>query len=589
MRYEDQPGPSGGGGEPYAYGQSQQPARAQRSGGNVSSVDFNPVSRVAGGLGFHAMVDHDSGTVHEAASVAGVFRGYEVILQGRDLRDAVFVASRACGVCGGAHATAAAMALEMAIGIQPPPMGIASRNLLAALEYLHDHASHLFMRAGPDYSEPLVRETNPELWPRAEQAFAPGADIHGYERISDIMTAMTLYTGQLYLEAAAMSRLAREAYVLIGGKYPHPQTTVVGGISSTIDPSDLNVIHTRLVKFFDYSRKVVAVWDDITDFFYEADPRFRDVGAGPMNFIDLGQWDDPLAYDGTFENAELWGERRWSTPGAIVDGSLRTTSLPQINMGVEEFVQHSFYEDWSGSNGRHKFDSDPLGNRLPPQHPWNKETIPAPSDTDWRGKYSWSTAPRWDRQPMEAGPSARLWATALANVMPHRRFMEPTGRSLRMSMPQASLPAADLEWHVPDVWNAFERNRARAYGMAQSTLVAYESLLIGFDLYRQGGADAKVATPYRLPKDFRVGVGFWGGGRGYVSHHVEIDDQVIQGYQIVGPSTFNASPMDPFRNPGPMEYAAAATPLLSSANPGRYIDMLRAIRSFDGCMTCAAH
>ncbi len=190
---------------------------------------------------------------------------------------------------------------------------------------------------------------------------------------------------------------------------------------------------------------------------------------------------------------------------------------------------------------------------------------------------------------MEAGPGARLWATALANLVPHRRFMEPTGRSLRMSFPQASLDASEVEWHVPDVWNAFERNRARAYGLAQATMVAYENLLIAFDLYRQGGPDAKVSTPYRLPKDFRVGAGFWGGGRGYVSHHVELDDQVIQGYQIVGPSTFNASPADPFRNAGPMEAAVGATPLLSSAQPEQYIDVLRAIRSFDACMTCASH
>jgi hydrogenase large subunit len=589
MRFEDQPAPPSGGGEPYAYEPGGGSARGQRSGGNVHSVDFEPVSRVAGGLGFHMVVDLDRGAVLEAASVANVFRGYEVILQGRDMRDAVFVSSRACGVCGGAHATAASMALEMAIGIQPPPMGIASRNLLAAIEYLHDHPTHLFTRAGPDFSEPAVRATNPELWQRAEETLAQRADTHGYARVADIMTALTHDTGQLYLEALAMSRLAREAYVLIGGKYPHPQTTVAGGISSTIDASDLNVTHTRLVKFFDYSRKVVAVWDDLTDFFYEADPRFSEVGAGPMNFIDLGQWDDPFAYDGTFESSAIWGDRRWSTPGAIVGGGLRTTHLPQINRGVEEFVQHSFYEEWSGGNGHHKFDTDPMGNHLSPQHPWNKETIPAPGNTDWRGKYSWSTAPRWDRQPMETGPSARLWATALADRMPHRRFMDPTGRSLRMSMPQASLPATELEWHVPQVWNAFERNRARAYGLAQSTLVAYENLLIGYDLYRQGGPDSKVSTPFRLPTDFRVGAGFWGGGRGYISHHVELDDQVIQSYQIIGPSTFNASPMDPFRNPGPMEAAVAATPLLSSAQPEHYLDVLRAIRSFDGCMTCAAH
>jgi hydrogenase large subunit len=99
-------------------------------------------------------------------------------------------------------------------------------------------------------------------------------------------------------------------------------------------------------------RKVVAVWDDLVDFFFEADPRFREVGEGPANFIDLGQWDDPFAYDGTFQTASTWAEQRWSTPGAIVDGRLRTTDVQRINMGVEEFVDHSFYEDWTTKGPR---------------------------------------------------------------------------------------------------------------------------------------------------------------------------------------------------------------------------------------------
>ena len=173
--------------------------------------------------------------------------------------------------------------------------------------------------------------------------------------------------------------------------------------------------------------------------------------------------------------------------------------------------------------------------------------------------------------------------------MPNRQYIEPTGNSVRLAMPQASLPAAELEWHVPQTWNALERNRARAYELAFSAMVAYENLLIGYDLYRKGGPDAKPATPFRLPKDFRVGAGFWGGGRGCVSHHVEIDDQTIQSHQIIGPSTFNHSPMDGSRRPGPMEEAVAGTPLLSTARREECIDVLRAIRSFDGCMFCASH
>jgi len=560
---------------------------AVRMANEAQRVDFDPVTRVAGALSFQTTVDVEGGRVLEASAVATLFRGYEVILEGRDPRDAIFVSSRACGVCGGVHATASALALEMAFGIQPPPMGIVVRNLLVATEYLYDRPTHLFTRVGPDFSEAAVRETNPELWERALRTPAPGGATHGFALISDLMTAMTPFVGKLYTEALAMSRRAREAYVLLGGKYPHPQTITPGGVSATVGTQDLQLMLLRVVEFFDYSQKVVAVWDDVVDFFFEADPRFREVGQAPPNFIDLGQWDDPYAYDGKFETASAWGERRWSTPGAIVDGRLRTTDIQRVNMGVEEFVDHSFYEDWSG--GGSQSGNDPAGNPLSNRHPANKQTIPQPGETHLAGKYSWSTAPRWDRQPMETGAYARLWMTAIADKLPHRGFTEPTGHSLRLAIPRAQLPATVLEWRVPEHWGALERNRAQAYALAHSALVAYESLLLGLDLMRKGGPDAGVFTHYKIPKDLRHGTGLWGGSRGYLSHHVTLEDRVIQRYQIVAPSTFTMSPRDAFGNSGPCEAAVVATPLLSTAHPERCIDVLRTIRSFDPCMSCATH
>jgi len=561
---------------------------AVRTAGEAGRMDFEPVTRVAGALSFQTTVDVDGGQVLEASALATLFRGYEVILEGRDPRDAIFVSSRACGVCGGVHATASALALEMAFGIQPPPMGIVARNLMVAIEYLYDRPTHLFTRVGPDYCEPVVRETNPELWARAEQALAPGSGTHGFARIADLMTAMTPFTGRLYSEALAMARRAREAYVLIGGKYPHPQTIVPGGVSAGIDTQDMQEMLFRVTEFFDYAQKVVAVWDDVVDFLFDAEPRFREVGEGPRNFIDLGQWDDPFAYDGTLENASGWAQRRWSTPGAIVDGSLRTTDVAQINSGVEEFVDHSFYDGWA-SQGAARFTNDPAGNPISAQHPANKRTIPQPGQTDPAGKYSWSTAPRWDRHPMETGAYARLWATAMGDKLPHRSFVEPTGHSLRLAMPQGALPATTLEWRTPERWGALERNRAQAYALAHSALVAYENLVMGLDLLRRGGPDAGVFTHYKIPKDTRHGTGLWGGSRGYLSHHVTLDDRVIERYQILAPSTFTMSPRDAFGRPGPCEAAVMATPLLSTAHPERCIDVLRTIRSFDPCMACATH
>ncbi len=595
---------------PYAYTETPLPTPieddpermrdlVERNGG-VRRVDFDPVTRVAGALAFHTVVDLDSREVLETASMATLFRGYEVILKGRDPRDAIFISSRACGVCGGVHATCSALACEMAFGISPPPMGVVARNLLLSIEYLYDNPIHLGLLAGPDFSEPAVRETNPEIWERATHTRTQGRDEHGYEFMSDLMTDLTPLTGKVYLECLHYTRIAREAYVLIGGKYPHPQTVVPGGVSTTIDVSDLNEIMVRVVKFFDYGRKIVAIWNDICDFFYEVNPKYRDVGTRPKNMIEPGQWDDPYAFDGTFENADTWGRERWAPPGVIVEGELVTTSLQMLNAGVEEFVEHSFYEEWTGgnsngdSNGYYKFPEDPSGNPLSPYHPWNKETIPKPGGTNWKDKYSWSTAPRWDRLAMETGAYSRIWALAQAGTKDWRgsRFIAPTGNSVKVDLPKAELPNKPIEWFIPDTWGAFERNRARAYCILYTAGIAYDNLMLAYDLLRKGGPDARMSTPYKVPKDFRIGVGLWGAGRGYLTHHMTMDQGVIENYQILTPSTWMASPKDPFGNPGPYEEAVMATPLLENyEKPEDFkgIDVLRAIRSFDPCMPCTTH
>ena len=558
--------------------------------GFIQEFNIDPVTRIAGALAFHTVTDLKERKVLETNSLATIFRGYEIILQGRDPRDAIFISSRACGVCGGVHSTTSAMALEMAFGVKPPPLGIVVRNMALAFEYLYDHPLHLGLLAGPDYSQMAVQDTNPEVWERAEKTLASRSAWHGYRRIGDIMRDLNPLSGSIYLEALEMTRVAREAYVLVGGKYPHPQTIVPGGMAVTVTPTVFNEAYTRLTQFFDYSKKLVSIWDDLIDFFYEVNPDYRRVGARPANLIDLGQWDDHDAYDATYANADAWGERRMATPGVIVDGQLRTTRLTQINMGVEEFVTHSFYEDWTGGGRRAPFETDPLGNPLSPYHMWNKETRPRPGATSWKDKYTWDTAPRWDRLSMEAGAYARLWTTALAQKLPANEFIEATGHSLRINLPAAELPELNLEWHIPQQWGAFERNRARAYCLAYTTMVAMNEMLKGWDLMKKG--QTACSTRYEIPRGERLGVGFWGAGRGYLSHHAVIDKGVIQNYQILTPSTWNAAPKDPFGNPGPYEEAVLNTPLLENfEKPEDFkgIDILRTIRSFDPCMPCTTH
>jgi hydrogenase large subunit len=309
--------------------------------------------------------------------------------------------------------------------------------------------------------------------------------------------------------------------------------------------------------------------------------------------IEPGQWDDPYVYDAKFSSADDWGRARWAPAGVLVDGELVTNSLQMLNAGVEEFVEHAFYDEWTGPGHEehYKFKTDPAGNPLSPYHPWNKETIPKPGGTNWKEKYSWSTAPRWDRQAMETGAYSRLWVAAVSPNYQHGRFIHPTGTSLQVELPKAKLNGP-IEWHVPQSWGAFERDRARAYCILYTAAIAYDNLLLAQELLRKGGPDAKTSTKFKVPQDYRIGAGLWGAGRGYLTHHMVMDKGVIENYQILTPSTWMASPKDPFGNPGPYEEAVLATPLLENyEKPEDFkgIDVLRAIRSFDPCMPCTTH
>ncbi len=555
---------------------------AERS--RVRSFDVDPVTRVAGALSFHTVIDFDERRCVDARLGTSSFRGYEVILKDREPSDAVHVSSRVCGLCGGVHAIAAAMALEMAFGAAPPPLAIVTRNLGESAEFLFDHPQQLFLQAGPDYSEAVVSKTSPSLWERAKRVAAPNANAHGFRSIAQIMTAMNPMAGDLYLEALHVTRAAREVATVILGKYPHPSSVYPGGIGIMPERETFNRVLGRIHLLIEYSKKVALVWDDLVEFFYDANPLYRKVGELPANLISVGTWDDAEAYDGQYQNCNEWGERRLATPGAVVNGELRTTRLTDLNLGIEEFVAHSFYKQWEGNRLR----NDPQGAPLSPFHPWNKQTIPDPADRNWKEKYSWGTAPRWDCEAMESGPLARQWVAALAGKLKNE-FVYAVDGGLEMELPKLGLPARRLRWRIPDKPNALERNRARAYQIAYSSLMAFTFMLKAFEYIQKG--QKKMSTPFRAPGE-AVGIGFCEGVRGAVTHHVVIKDKRIADYQILSGSTWMMAPRDPFSVPGPCESAVMNTPLLEEiAKPEDFtgIDILRTIRSFDPCLYCTVH
>jgi hydrogenase large subunit len=522
------------------------------------------------------MIDFEQRRVLDAHVEGGQFYGCEMILKDREPSDAVHLASRVSGSSSGAHAIAAAMALEMAAGAPPPPLAIIARNLGSAGEMIAENINHLFVHAGPDYSEAAVSRTSLSTWAKAQQTPAGSCEAHGLETVADVMRGMNPMSGHLYLEALQMSRLAREIATMIFGKHPHPTTIIPGGIGIEANRELFNQVLGRVNALADYAKKLTRIWDDLVDFYYTAEPRYRRVGESAAVLMSVGLWDDAESYDASYTNCNEWGLRRASAPGCVAGGELRTERLSDINIGIEEFVAHSYFRQWEGR----EVPADPLSGPLSPWHPWNKETVPFPARRNWKERYSWREAPRWDREAVEMGPLARLWISAVTAAR-NNDFIKPTARGLELSLPKGQQRAATLRWLLPERPNALERNRARAYQVAYAVMVAYADLLKAFDYLRRG----EIAMSVRfLPPERKVGVGFWECGRGVVTHHLVIKRRKIANYQIITSAEWMGSPRDAIGLPGVYEAAVINTPLLEEcARPEDFtgIDILRAIRSFD--------
>ncbi len=547
----------------------------------VHYFESDPLTRASDRLALRALIDFSDRRVLDVRVEKSGYRGYELILKDHTPTDAVAIASRVSGKGSGANAIAASQALEMAYGVEPPPLAVIVRGLGAAAELLAAHVRHLFLLAGPDYSSAVVSQTNPALWAKAQKAAAAGSAFHGYHTISEIMQEMNPFSGHLYNEALHLTRAAAEVAALIFGKHPHPSSIFPGGVGIEANRSTFQQVLGRINLLVDYAKKVTAVWDDLAGFFYAADSRYRHSGETQSNLISSGLWDDPASYDARFENCNQWGERRLTTPGVVVKGKLRTNRLAEVSAGIEEFADRSFYSAWNG----HPLKYDPSGVPLSPLHPWNKLTIPVPAVNSWQGAYTWNTAPRWDREPMESGPLARQWITAVSGKL-KSEFVHPVGggasdAALEIDLPKFQLPAKRTVWRVPERVNALERNRARAYHIGYCGVVALTYLLKAFDCLQRG--ETAMSVRYRLPQE-AIGVGFWEEGQGSLMHYVMIANGRIANYQIVTASGWMSSPQDAFGVPGPYEQAMLSTPLLEEfGQPDEFtgIDLLRAVRSFD--------
>src|SRR6516164_18585 len=420
--------------------------------GNIVEMSWDPITRIVGSLGIFTKIDFDSKKVVECHSTSSIFRGYSIFMKNKDPRDAHFITSRICGICGDNHATCATYAQNMAFGIRPPAMAEWIVNLGEAAEYIFDHNIFQDNLVGVDFCEQMVKETNPGVWDMAQRTPAPHAADHGYKTIADIMRALNPFTGEFYKETLHVSRYTREMFCLMEGRHVHPSTLYPGGVGTVPTVQLFTDYLVRLARYAEFMKKCVPLHDDLFNFFYDALPGYEKVGQRRVLLGCWGSFNDPDVCDYTYKRMTDWGRRMFVTPAVIVDGKVVTNDLVDINLNIRILLGSSYYDNWE--NSEIFVEKDPLGNPVDRRHPWNQTTIPRPQKRNFDDKYTWVMSPRWyDKRTKEhlaldtgGGPIARFWATALAGLV-DIGYIKATGQSGKIYLPRtAMLPEVEFEW-----------------------------------------------------------------------------------------------------------------------------------------------
>lgn len=597
----------------------------------MREIKIDPVTRIEGHLGIRVIVDElTRRPIADSVRAYGtMFRGFEIIVRGRNVEDAIHITSRICGVCGASHAMASTYAADMALGAVPEPLGVALRNMgFGMADYIYDHSLILNMLGGPDYSAPILKSYTPSVYFEATRTLSPNRDIHGFEKISDIMDALSPVQGSIWRLTVKYQRIAREAATLIWGRHSHPSTLIPGGIMTDLTnfQSLLMEYIYRLVSLTAWVKFVEKIWEDISWFFedrinYSEQGRTcidQDCKKYPIMFSS-GLFDDPESYAGLgnspediYKNIDSNAKKRIIKPGFVSQGDslkLLETRITPYNVGVMEKVDHSFYDTWNNIYTDKDYLGTPLlwGVENAKWHPWNKLTIPKPEEPDWQKKYTWVTNVRYifsngSVTPIELGPLPRLAATSLQSFSVFASASEIRGGngSIKLILPrskgESDLPPAvgeemELDYKSPNYSSTIRRVMARAFDLALAAASLWWYIDWVAEAAKSGGSlKTSRWTVGQHPSGITFGWGTLEAPRGSVNHWVVHQDGKIMNYQVHAPTTPNSSPFDQYGT-SPFESSVRTTVVTEELPPDKWegLDYMRAIRSFDPCLSCSVH
>ena len=431
-----------------------EPSHVKRDPGQLVEMAWDPITRIVGSLGIYTKIDFENREVVECHSTSSIFRGYSIFMKGKDPRDAHFITSRICGICGDNHATCSCYTQNMAYGVKPPHLGEWIVNLGEAAEYMFDHNIFQENLVGVDYCEKMVSETNPE---RAGQGREHPGAARRRARLPHHRRhhagAQPVHRRVLPRGAAGQPVDARD--VLPDGRAARPPVHAVPGRrrhrrhhpadDRLHDPADaLRRVHEE--GRADARRPVRLL--------LRGAARLRAGRPAPHPARLLGLLPGSRGLQLRLQGHGAAGATPCSSrPAWWSTASCVTHSLVDINLGIRILLGSSYYDDWTDQEMFVK--TDPLGNPVDRRHPWNQHTNPRPQKRDLDDKYSWVMSPRWfdgtDHLALDTGggPLARLWSTALAGLV-DIGYVKATGNSVQINLPKTALKGpVSLEWKIP--------------------------------------------------------------------------------------------------------------------------------------------
>jgi Ni,Fe-hydrogenase I large subunit len=553
----------------------------------MSHVVVDPVTRIEGHLRIEAEVD--GGVVKDAWSSSTMFRGIETILKGRDPRDAWAFTQRICGVCTTVHAIASVRAVEDAIGATPPPNARLLRNLVMASQYVQDHVIHFYhlhaldwvdivsaLSADPAKTSTLAQSISD--WPKSSTKYFAGVQnrVKAFVEKGQLGPFGNAYWGHSayrlppeanllatahYLEALDWQREFIKIHAILGGKNPHLQSFLVGGMSTPVDPNSqasindgtLEAMRLYVANAKEFVHKVYIPDVLAVASFYKD---WAGIGKGVGNYLVYGDFPE-----GDGKNA----------PQFFPSGVIRNRDISKVEAfdpsKITEYVSHSWYEYAGGDNkGLAPAEGETSPKYTGPKPPYER--------LDTSAKYSWLKSPRYDDEPMEVGPLARMLAGYVQGQPQVKAGVDGVLKALGVG-PEA-------------LFSTLGRIAARAI---ETSILADKMGDWIEDLTKQVGTgdlrihDNSKWDPSSWPREC-VGAGFHEAPRGALGHWVNIKEGVIANYQCVVPSTWNAGPRDARGKPGPYEAALFGTPIANAEQP---LEILRTVHSFDPCMACGVH